>query len=94
MGVSKSLNRLAILGLLACGGAWAQSTVAVKVGLSVPGAVFLIDGQPFTSTQIVQWAVGSTHQVYFVQSQESDGSLGNHQYSTSPGIRYTFSPGP
>ncbi len=92
MGVSKSLKRLAILGLLACGGAWAQNTVPVAVGLTVPGAVFLIDGQPFATTQFVQWTVGSTHQVYFVQSQEPDGSLGNHQYSANnPGIRYTFS---
>ena len=90
MGVSKSLKRLAILGLLACGGAWAQSTVAVTVGLTVPGALFLIDGQPFSSTQIVQWAVGSTHQVYFVQSLESDGSLSNHQYPAISGLRYTF----
>jgi uncharacterized protein (TIGR03437 family) len=92
VGVSKSLKRLAILGLLACGGAWAQNTVPVQVGLTVPGAIFLIDGQPFSTTQIVQWAVGSTHQVYFVQSQEPDGSLGNHQYATNnQGIRYTFS---
>ena len=92
MGVSKSLKALAILGLLACGGAWAQSTVGVQVGLTVPGALFLIDGQPFTSTQIVQWTVGSTHQIYFVQSQEQDGSLGNHQYPTNIlGLRYTFS---
>ena len=92
MGVSKSLNRLAILGLLACGGAWAQNTVAVSVGLSAPGAYFMIDGQPFSSTQIVQWQVGSTHQVYFIQSQEPDGSVGNHQYPTSStqGLRYTF----
>ena len=91
MGVSKSLKSLAILGLLTCGGAWAQSTVTVQVGLSAPGAVFLIDGQPFSSTQFVQWTVGSTHQVYFVQAQEPDGSLGNHQYSGSlPGLRYTF----
>jgi uncharacterized protein (TIGR03437 family) len=89
---SKGLNRLAILGLLACGGAWAQSTqntVSVKVGLSVPGPVFLIDGQQFASPQILQWEVGSNHQVYFVQSEEADGTLANHQYP-SPGVRYTF----
>lgn len=92
MGVSKSLKRLAILGLLACGGAWAQNVVPVEVGLTVPGAIFLIDGQPFSNTQIVQWTVGSTHQVYFVQSQEPDGSLANHQYPSSvEGLRYTFS---
>ncbi len=91
MGVSKSLNRLAILGLLACGGAWAQ-TVSVQVGLSAPGAYFLLDGQPFSSSRVVQWEVGSTHQIYFVQSQEPDGTLSNHQYpSTIPGTRYTFS---
>ncbi|MGH9645234.1 MAG: hypothetical protein ACRD4E_00335, partial [Bryobacteraceae bacterium] len=82
---------MAILGLLACGGVSAQSTVAVTVGLSVPGAIFTIDGQPFSSTQIVQWAVGSTHQIYFVQSLESDGSLSNHQYPGVSGLRYAFS---
>jgi len=92
VGVSKSLNRLAILGILACGGAWAQSVVGVQVGLSEPGPYFLVDGQPYNTPQIFQWQVGSVHQIYFVQSVESDGSLGNHQYpSTSPGTRYTFS---
>ena len=90
MGVSKALNRLAMLGLLACGTVWAQDIVSVQVGLSMPGPVFLIDGQPFSSTQTVQWLVGSTHQVYFVQSQEPDGSLGLHQYPSRSGTRYTF----
>lgn len=90
MGVSKALNRLAILGLLACGSVWAQDTVSVQVGLSIPGPIFLIDGQPYSSPQVVQWTVGSTHQVYFVQSQEPDGSLGNHQYPPRAGTRYTF----
>ncbi len=91
MGVSKTLNRLAILGLLACGAAWAQDTVSVQVGLNLPGPIFLIDGQVYSTPQIVQWVVGSNHQVYFVQSQESDGSLGNHQYPPTPGVRYSFS---
>lgn len=90
MGVSKNMNRLAILGLLACGGAWAQ-TVGVNIGTTAPGAAFLVDGSPYSSTQIFQWAVGSSHQVYFVQSLEADGSVGNHQYSTLPGVRYAFS---
>lgn len=90
MGVSKSLNRLVILGLLACGAAWAQDTVSVQVGLNLPGPTFMIDGQVFSSPQVVQWAVGSTHQVYFIQSQEGDGTLGNHQYPPTAGTRYTF----
>jgi len=90
VGVSNSLNRLVILGLLACGGAWAQ-TVSVTVGLSTPGPTFLIDGQPFTSPQVVQWEVGSSHQVYFAQSEEADGTLQNHQYPQDrAGLRYTF----
>jgi len=92
VGVSRNLKRLAVLGLLACGTAWGQKTVGVQVGLSIPGALFLIDGQPFTSTQVVQWTVGSTHQVYFVQSQESDGSVSVHQYPNgNQGVRYSFS---
>ena len=90
MGVSKSLNRLAILGLVACGGAWAQSTLSVTVGLTTPGPLFQVDGQVYSTQQVFQWTVGSTHQVYFIQSQEADGSLSNHQYPRA-GIRYTFS---
>jgi uncharacterized protein (TIGR03437 family) len=63
----------------------------VTVGLSTPGGLFLIDGQPFTSTQVVQWEVGSSHQVYFAQSAEADGTLQNHQYPPNrSGVRYTF----
>ena len=91
MGVSKSLKQLAFLGILACGGAWAQNTVNVQVGLDAVGPVFMVDGQSYTSTQAFQWAVGSVHQVYFVQSLEFDGTLQNHQYpTTSSGTRYTF----
>ena len=90
MGVAKSLNRLAILGLLSCAGAWAQSTVSVKVGLSLEGPIFLVDGQAYTSTQTFQWSVGSSHQVYFVQTAEADGTLSNHQYPLTPDTRFTF----
>ncbi|MBZ5634136.1 MAG: hypothetical protein LAO55_13530 [Acidobacteriia bacterium] len=82
---------MAILGLLACGGVWAQSSVSVTVGLSESGPLFLVDGQIYSSPQIFQWAVGSTHQIYFIQSEEADGSLGNHQYPQQvKGVRYTF----
>jgi uncharacterized protein (TIGR03437 family) len=91
VGVSKSLNRLAILGLLACGVAWAQDTVSVKVGMSTPGPFFLVDGELYSSPQVLEWVVGSTHQVYFVQSLEANGTLGNNQYPTTAGFRYTFS---
>ncbi|HEY2846024.1 MAG TPA: hypothetical protein VGJ09_20345 [Bryobacteraceae bacterium] len=90
MGVAKSLKRLVILGLLTCAAAWAQDTVAVKVGLSIPGPIFLVDGQAYTSAQVFQWTVGSNHQVYFLQTAEPDGSLGTHQYQVTPGYRYSF----
>lgn len=91
MEAAKRLNRLVILGLLACGGAWAQTTtVPVRVGLSIPGPIFLVDGQAYTSPQIFQWSVGSNHQIYFLQTTEPDGSLSSHQYLQTPGVRYTF----
>ena len=90
MGVLKRLNRLIFLGLLACVAAWAQDTVSVTVGMTTPGPFFLVDGQLYSSPQVVQWTVGSTHQVYFVQSEEANGSLGDHQYPTTIGFRYTF----
>jgi uncharacterized protein (TIGR03437 family) len=90
VGVSKHLNRLATFGLLACGAGWAQDQVAVKVSLTAP-AVFLVDGQPYSSPQVLRWTVGSTHQLYFVQSREPDGTLANHQYPFDRnGIRYSF----
>jgi len=87
---AKRLKRLVILSLLMCVGAWAQTTVPVRVGLSIPGPIFLVDGQAFTSPQIFQWTVGSNHQVYFLQTAEPDGSLSLHQYQQTPGYRYTF----
>lgn len=90
MGVAKSLKRLAILGLLTCAGAWAQTSVPVRVGLSIPGPIFLVDGQAYTTPQIFQWTVGSNHQVYFLQTNEPDGTLSIHQYQQTPGVRYTF----
>src|SRR6266446_2252700 len=71
-------------------GVGAQTTVPVRVGLSIPGPIFLVDGQAYTSPQIFQWTVGSNHQVYFLQTAEPDGSLSIHQYLQTPGVRYTF----
>jgi uncharacterized protein (TIGR03437 family) len=89
--VSRNLNRLALLALLTCGGSWAQTTtVPVRVGLSIPGAVFLVDGQAYTSSQILNWTVGSNHQIFFLQTAEPDGSFSVHQYPSTPGFRYTF----
>src|SRR5512138_1545017 len=79
-----------MVGLLTCGAGWAQTTIPVRVGLSVPGPVFLVDGQAYTSPQIFQWTVGSNHQVYFLQTAEPDGTLSIHQYLRTPGVRYTF----
>jgi hypothetical protein len=62
----------------------------VRVGLSIPGPIFLVDGQAYTSPQIFQWTTGSSHQVYFLQTAEPDGTLSNHQYQQTPGLRYAF----
>jgi len=91
VGRSNYLKRLVILGALLSTGAWAQTTtVPVRVGLSIPGPIFLVDGQAYTSPQIFQWSVGSNHQIYFLQTSEADGSLSTHQYQQTPGYRYTF----
>jgi uncharacterized protein (TIGR03437 family) len=88
--VARSLKRLAILSLLTCAGAWAQTTVSVRVGLNIPGPIFLVDGQAYTSPQVFQWTAGSNHQVYFLQTAEPDGTFSVHQYPQTAGIRYTF----
>jgi len=87
---AKRLKRLIFLGLFACAALWGQTTIPVRVGLSIPGTIFLVDGQAYTSTQIFHWSVGSNHQVYFVPTAEPDGTLSNHQYLATPGVRYTF----
>src|SRR5580704_9130083 len=72
-----AMNRvklLSLLMLLASGGAVAQTTVGVTVGLSQPGPVFYVDGQTYNNAHVFLWPVGSTHIVQFPFSVDLNGN--------------------
>src|SRR4051794_29701717 len=86
--------RLAIIGILACTGAWAQitpGTSTVKVGTSIEGPIFFVDGRQFTTTQTFLWPNGSKHTVQFLLSVDplTGANLG-FQFAMNDTIRYSF----
>lgn len=90
MSAMKRLNRLMLLGLLALFGSFGATALAqssMKIGTTVDGATFLVDGQRYTTTQYFTWPEGSTHSVQFPANLDLDGKT--VQY-TAPGARYRF----
>src|SRR5271155_2101940 len=85
----KRVKLLSSLVLLASGGAWAQSTIGVKVGLSLPGPNFYVDGQVYANAQVFLWPVGSTHVIQFPFSVVM-GQTVAYQSSTDDTARWSF----
>ena len=87
----KRAIQFAAMGLLLSGsGAWAQVQSTTKVGLSVEGVYFYVDGRQFNSTQIFLWPEGSKHTIQFLLSVEiatglnlpyQAGNFGTVQYA-------------
>lgn len=76
--------------LVACGGLFAQ-TVSVSIGLSAPGATFYVDGQPYGSSQLFLWPVGSKHILQFPFSVDANGNLLGYQSSNFGTVQWAFS---
>ncbi len=88
----KQLKSLAIIGLLASAGAWAQSASQITVGLSMPGATFIVDGTYYTSTQVFSWPTGSVHILQFLDSIDPNtGATLPFQGASSGTTEYAFS---
>ncbi len=90
MNAMKRLNRLMLLGLLALlgsFGATASAQSSMRIGSTVDGATFLVDGQRYTSTQLFTWPEGSTHSVQFPANLDLEGKT--VQYFSGGG-RYRF----
>jgi uncharacterized protein (TIGR03437 family) len=76
--------------LLASGGAFAQSTVGVTVGLSLPGPVFYVDGQTYNNSHVFLWPVGSTHIVQFPYTVDLNGNTLQFQAGGGGTVEWTF----
>jgi len=81
---------LLILLALASLAASAQSTVNVTIGTSLPGPYFTVDGQPYDSTQIFVWPVGSIHTLGFIFSATNTGQPLPYQLAFNGLEIYTF----
>src|SRR5579863_1503541 len=92
-GGSAVMNRAkysAILILLICGGAWAQVS-SVTVGLTLPGPIFIVDGQQYNSQQIFLWPQGSKHIVqYLLSVDELSGNPLGFQAANGDVARWSF----
>ena len=77
--------------LLCSVGAWAQSVQSVTIGLSLPGPIYIVDGQQFTSQQVFLWPVGSKHSLQFLYSvDEFTGVTLGWQSANGDVTRWTF----
>jgi uncharacterized protein (TIGR03437 family) len=85
----KRANILMLLGLLSCGWMSAQNT-SIQIGTNPTGAVFVVDGTPYTATQVFNWPSGSAHVVQFPLSMDAQGDILPYQVSTTSGTHYQF----
>ncbi len=79
-----------LLGVFACLAAGAQTVTSVRVGLSLVGARFVVDGQTYNSPQNFLWPQGSKHVVQYLFSADEDGNPSLYQYFDNYVARYTF----
>ncbi len=68
----------------------AQSVVSVKVGLSLAGPTFYVDGQPYVTQQVFLWPVGSKHTLQFPVSVNAQGTELPYQSFNGDVARWTF----
>ena len=87
----KRAIQLAIGLMLASAGLWAQIST-VRVGTSIEGPYFFVDGRQYNSTQIFLWPLGSKHVLQFLLSvnPEDNVSVLPYQAGNSANIRYAF----
>jgi uncharacterized protein (TIGR03437 family) len=85
----KRANILILLGLLSCGWLSAQNT-SIQIGTIPSGAVFIVDGNAYTTTQIFEWPSGSAHVVQFPLAVSPQGTTLPYQASNILGVEYQF----
>jgi uncharacterized protein (TIGR03437 family) len=87
----KRAKWLIFLMLLACGSAWAQTVSSVNISLTVPGPIFIVDGQQYNTPQTFLWPEGSKHSLQFLLSvdETTDFPLG-YQAANNDVARWTF----
>src|SRR5262249_45954816 len=83
------LIQLASLGFLIAAATQAQST-SVRVGTSIEGAKFIVDGVNYDSSQTFLWPIGSKHIVQFPFSISVDDTSMGFQLNDGINRRYFF----
>ena len=82
---------LSVLGLVAVSEISGQGLSTIKIGASLEGPVFLVDGQRYTSTQVFVWPTGSKHAIQFLLSVDAaSNSVLPYQATNYDVMRYTF----
>ncbi len=76
--------------MLASVASWAQSVSSIKVGLSLPGPTFYVDGQAYNTQQIFLWPTGSKHTVQFLVSVDVQGTELPFQSANGDVARWVF----
>src|SRR5436305_922407 len=69
----------------------APSVSSIKVGLSLPGPTFYVDGQAYNTSQIFLWPTGSKHIVQFLVSVDVQGTELPFQSANGDVARWVFS---
>ena len=92
-----SLNRflLSLVGsILLATPLWCQSTLYTSISISTnpSGARFTVDNQPYTSTVVFSWPIGSKHTLVFITDPLLPGQTAGttFQTSTDGGTVYAF----
>src|ERR1700704_3808596 len=97
MSWTMSLNRslLSLVGsILLATPLWCQSTLYTSISISTnpSGARFTVDNQPYTSTAVFSWPIGSKHTLVFITDPLLPGQTTGaaFQTSTDGGTVYAF----
>jgi uncharacterized protein (TIGR03437 family) len=87
----KQSKWLIFLMLLVGVGVRAQTVSSVTIGLTLPGPVFIVDGQQYNTSQVFLWPQGSKHIVQFLYSvDETTGNPFPYQASNGDDTRWSF----
>jgi uncharacterized protein (TIGR03437 family) len=77
--------------ILASLAASAQSVSTIKIGLSIPGPTYYVDGQAYNTQQVFLWPTGSKHTVQFLVSVDAQGNDLSFQSFNGDVARWVFS---
>lgn len=84
------ITTLCLLALAATVGARAQALTTIRIGTSVEGPTFYVDGTSYSHSQVFTWPVGSVHFVEWRNSVDPQGQSAGYQQPDTNDRRYFF----